>query len=206
MGVVSMRYEDEGRADQKRRTREHLLAVARDLVADGVPLTLDAVANRAAVSRATAYRYFPDQRALLAAAHPETHTPSLLADPAETDPFRRLAAVVASFTELIVETEAQQRAMLRLSLAEDPGRELPLRQGRAIAWIGEALEPLGDRLSQAELDRLARAVRACCGIESLVWLTDVAGLDRAEARALMQWSAEALLRSAASGSPPPAGA
>ncbi len=203
MCLVSMRYEDQGRTRQKQRTRDHLLAVARELIAEGVPLTVDAVAARAAVSRATAYRYFPDQRALLAAAHPETRATSLLPDPAEPDPFRRLAAVVAGFTDLVAGTEAQQRTMLRLSLSDGPDTDLPLRQGRAIGWISEALEPVRDRLAPAEVDQLVRAIRACCGIESLVWLTDVAGLDRAEARVLMRWSAEALLRSALAGSPPP---
>ncbi len=203
MSAVSTRYEDQGRARQKRRTRDHLLSSARDLVAEGAPLTVDVVAERAGVSRATAYRYFPDQRSLLAAAHPETSAASLLTDPAESDPDRRLADVVSAFTELIVGTEAQQRAMLRLSLSDAGDGELPLRQGRAIGWIGEALEPIGDRLSAAEVEGLVRAIRACCGIEALVWLTDVAGLDRPRARALMQWSAQALLRSALAGSPPP---
>lgn len=203
MSTVSTRYVDQGRSRQKLRTREHLLASARYLVGEGMPLTVDAVAERAGVSRATAYRYFPDQRALLAAAHPETRATSLLTDPDETDPVRRLADVVSAFTALVADTEVQQRTMLRLSLSDEPGRELPLRQGRAIGWIGEALEPVRDRLSSAEIDALVRAIRACCGIESLVWLTDVAGLDRPDAQALMQWSAEALLRSALTGPPPP---
>ena len=53
-------------------------------------------------------------------------------------------AVVVEFTRMIVETESQQRTMLRLSLEPTGGgrRDLPLRQGRAIAWIAEALAPL----------------------------------------------------------------
>ena len=34
MSLVSMRYEDQGRTRQKQRTREHLLAVARELLDD----------------------------------------------------------------------------------------------------------------------------------------------------------------------------
>jgi hypothetical protein len=34
------------------------------------------------------------------------------------------------------------------------------------------------------------------GIDSLVWLTDIAGLSRAEAVELMRWSARALLLTA----------
>ena len=40
----------------------------------------------------------------------------------------------------------------------------------------------------------AIAVRAVCGIESLVWLTDIAGLTREQAVEQMVWSAVALVR------------
>ena len=73
---------------------------------------------------------------------------------------------------------------------------LPLRQGRAIAWFEEALAPLQGRLTDAEIHRLALSVRSAVGIESLVWLTDIAGLTRAQAAERMLWSARALLRQA----------
>ena len=62
---------------------------------------------------------------------------------------------------------------------------LPLRQGRAIGWITEALEPLGDRLTEAETHRLVLAIRSATGIEALVWLTDVGGPSRADAAELI---------------------
>jgi hypothetical protein len=85
--------------------------------------------------------------------------------------------------------------MLRLSLEPDPSLrgELPLRQGRAIGWITEALAPLRDRMSEAQLRRLAVAIRSAAGIEPLVWLTDVAGLSRDDAVKVMRRSAQALL-------------
>jgi hypothetical protein len=44
---------------------------------------------------------------------------------------------------MIVETESQQRTMLRLSLEADPMERAALYrwQGRAIGWIEEALTP-----------------------------------------------------------------
>ena len=84
----------------------------------------------------------------------------------------------------------------RLSLEPGPKDELLLRQGRAIGWIGEALAPLQGELPPSSLRRLALAIRSACGIEALVWLTDVAGLSREEAAELMRWSALALLRTA----------
>jgi AcrR family transcriptional regulator len=202
---VSRPYEVTGRTQQKQRTREELVAAARKLVASGVTPTVEHTAAVAGISRAAAYRYFPNQRALLVAAHPETGARTLLPEEPPDDPAARLAAVIRAFTELIIRTEAQQRTMLRLSLdADPPGRAgLPLRQGRAIDWIEEALSPLHGQLAPRALHQLAVAIRSAVGIEALAWLTDVAGLTRDEAADLMAWSAQALLQAALTGTPPP---
>jgi AcrR family transcriptional regulator len=198
--VMSIPYELNGRVGQKRRTREALVAAARELVADGVTPTVEAAAERASISRTTAYRYFPNQRTLLVAAHPETVAPSLLPADPPADAAARLDIVVAAFTQTIVDTEAQQRTMLRLSLEADPVEraKLPLRQGRAIKWIEEALDPLRTEMSDAEIHRVTLAIRSATGIEALAWLTDVAGLTRDDAVELMRWSARALLQAARS--------
>ena len=201
---MSIPYELNGRTRQKQRTRSALVAAARELVAEGETPTVDEAAARASVSRTTAYRYFPNQRALLVAAHPEIDTRSLLPETAPNNVAGRLDAVIAAFLNLIVDTEAQQRTMLRLSLDPDPNHrgELPLRKGRAIGWIGEALSPLRGQMVERDLRRLILAIRSAAGIESLVWLTDIAGLSRKEAVELMRWSTGALLRSALAESGP----
>jgi hypothetical protein len=51
-------------------------------------------------------------------------------------------------------------------------------------------------MSEAQLHRLALAIRSAAGIEALVWLTDIAGLSRKQATEVMRQSARALLRSA----------
>jgi AcrR family transcriptional regulator len=194
---MSMPYELTGRTDQKTRTRNALIDAARELLAEGLTPTVEQAAAAAAISRTTAYRYFPNQRSLLVAAHPETEATSLLADDAPEDGEARFALAVAALTDLVVNTEPQLRAMLRLALeppaGEGEGEQL-LRQGRAIGWLAEALAPLRDRLSEPALRRLVLATRSSCGIESLVWLTDVAGLSREEAVEVMRWSADALLQ------------
>jgi len=205
---MSTPYEAGGRVAQKRRTRDALIDAARELMARGVTPGVEDAAAAASVSRTTAYRYFPSQRALLVAAHPETGARSLLpADPPE-EVEARLAAVVKQFARLILNTESQQRTMLRLSLESSDAASrtaLPLRQGRAIAWISEALAPLREQLTEPELHRLVLAIRSAIGIEALVWLTDVAGLSREDAAELMAWSAQALLHSALTSPPPSVG-
>lgn len=204
MWTVSTPYEANGRTQQKQRTRTALVAAARDLVATGATPTVEQAAAAAGISRPTAYRYFPNQRTLLAAAHPETSASSLLPPDASNDPAERLDAVIEAFMKVIVDTEAQQRTMLRLSLEADPVERsaLPLRQGRAIGWIAEALAPLEGKLSDPERHQLVLAIRSAVGIEALAWLTDVARLSRDDAVRLMRWSAKALLQSALTAPPP----
>ena len=204
MKGVSTSYEESGRRQQKRRTRDQLIDATRTLIAEnGAAPTVAEAAAAALISRTTAYRYFPNQKALLVAAHPETAAVSLL----PPDRRRRRGApaeAVKAFHDLIIDTETQQRTMLLLSLQPGDAQDLPLRKGRAIAWFEDALAPLSDRFSEAELHRLAVAVRSAVGIEAMVWLTDVAGLSRPDAARVMQWSAQAILREAVSNGLPPA--
>jgi AcrR family transcriptional regulator len=200
---MSTDYLESGRVRQKERTRELLLAAARRLIESGDTPRVDDVAEASGISRTTAYRYFANQGELLAAAFPETATSSMLPSPAPTEVSDRVAAVVGGVIDVLDKTERQQRAMLRLSLGNE-AHELPLRQGRAIPWLREALEPLDGSLDDEVLQRLAIAIRSVCGIESRVWLRDVAGLDSGAIRALQLWAAQALVVHAAE-DPPPTG-
>ncbi len=195
---MSIPYEAVGRVQQKRRTRTALIDAARDLAAEGLTPTVEEAAAAAGVSRTTAYRYFPSQRELLVAAYPEFEASSLLPPGTGDDPETRLVAVIETFTQRVVELESQHRTALRLSLEATPEERerLVVRQGRGIRWIDEALAPLRDEISEAELRRLVLAIRAVAGIEALVWLTDVAGLTREDAVGVMRWSAVSLLRAA----------
>jgi AcrR family transcriptional regulator len=190
-------YEQTGRRHQKARTRDALVAAARELLTTGVTPTVEEAAASAAVSRTTAYRYFPNQRALVAAAHPEIDRASLLPDDAPDDPEERLVLVVAEATRIVLDWEAQLRASLRMSL--EPGQDPTgpvLRRGRVIGWIEDALAPLATSCPDVDRRSLAVAIRAATGIEAFVWMVDVAGLEREEAVTTMQWTARALLRSA----------
>src|SRR6266566_7263526 len=109
---MSTPYELGGRTRQKQRTRIALVTAARELVARGETPTVDEAAASASVSRTTAYRYFPNQRSLLVAAHPEIEAQSLLPATAPADVASRLDAVITAFLRLIVDTEPQQRTML----------------------------------------------------------------------------------------------
>jgi AcrR family transcriptional regulator len=193
---MSTPYELTGRTQQKARTRGALIAAARELLAEGITPTVEQAADRAEISRTTAYRYFQNQRALVLATYPELESPSLLGADAPSDPLARLDAAVEHFTRQVLEHEAEMRAQLRLSLEPTgpPPDALPFRRGRAIGWFEDALAPLRDRIGEVEFRRLALAIRATTGIEALVWLTDIAKVPREEAVELMRSSARTLVK------------
>jgi AcrR family transcriptional regulator len=175
-----------------------LIDAARALISRGITPTVEEAAAEASISRTTAYRYFSNQRELLVAAHPQIDMSSLLPDDAPDDPAERLDIVLDGYLRMTVENEAALRTAFLLSLGADGDErhEPVLRRGRAIGWLEDALAPLRGRLSKREIGRVARAIRAAAGIEALIWLCDVAGLERTEAVKLMKWSAHALLRAA----------
>ena len=113
---TSISYERVGRTRQKARTRVALVDAARELLAAGGTPNVEEVAAAAGVSRATAYRYFPNQRALFVAAHPEVEAIDLLGDDAPEDPQQRLDRTIAELIRLTIDTEPELRTMLRLSL------------------------------------------------------------------------------------------
>ena len=188
-----------GRTHQKLRTRNALIAAAQTLVGEGKSPTVEDAAEAAGISRTTAYRYFKNQVELLAAANPEMAKASLLPAKAPTTAEARLEIVARELTQMVKSGETHYRTMLRLSLdPATPRGALILRQGRAIGWIEDALEPLRSRLSRAELRRLVLAIRSAIGIEAFVWLVDVGGLSPDEAVKTMRWTARAILEGALS--------
>ena len=190
-------YEQQGRTGQKARTRAAIIDAAVELIERGEDATIDAAAALAGVGRGTAYRYFPNQRALLSAAHPWATADSLLTEDASGDPTERLRTVVGEITRMTRATEPALRTMLRLSLeGADTAKDLPLRKGRRLVWVSEALAPLADALDPAKFEALTLALAATCGIEVHVWLTDVAGLDPDGAADVMRWIADLILTGA----------
>ncbi len=203
MMEMAIPYEATGRTQQKSRTRGALLDAARDLLTDGLTPRVEDAAARAGISRTTAYRYFANQRSLLLAAQPQIQPHTLLGPDAPTDPHARLDAFMTAFSRYNLQWQPQLRSALRLSLeppthpaaAAESERPL-LRRGRAVAWIEDALAPL--QHSHRDLDRhqLAVAIRSATGIESLIWLQDIAGHTPEQAAETVRRTARALLDAA----------
>ena len=114
-----MAAKKQGRPQQRLRTRKDLLGAAARLMKQGRKPTLEEVAEEAMVSRATAYRYFPDAGALLAEASLDLQVPvaeQLFGDSGNTDPVARLNSVDDVLHDAVANRESQMRIMLAHSV------------------------------------------------------------------------------------------
>jgi AcrR family transcriptional regulator len=195
------------RANQKARTRKALVDAAAELFRMGTPPTVADAADRARVSRATAYRYFPTQEALRVEAAdlaPITAPiDAMLAALDTNDAEARLTRLLDAFNPLVIANEAPMRNALHVYLdtwlaARQKG-EAPatLREGRRMRWLEAALAPVRRELTKAQWERLRDALALTLSIEALVVMRDVCRIDD-DARALgvLRWAAVAMLRAA----------
>ena len=135
-----------GRANQLRRTRKDLLQAAARLTRLGHQPSLDEVAAEAMVSRATAYRHFPDLNALLVEASLDIDTPHaerLFQDAPPQDPVARMERVDAALETMIRDNEVALRLMMKHALERSvqPAGDgaMPVRQNRRTPLIDAAL-------------------------------------------------------------------
>ena len=200
MSVANANW-DKGRAAQKLRTRQALMDTAVELVKAGRRPSVSAVADQAGMSRATAYRYFPSQDLMLseamirAAAGPDTMMP---AGTQAADPAKVAAAITRQAGQFSLDHEERLRTALRLSLDPQSGYQRPGRRGR---WIEDILAAAGDRIDPPARARLTAALHLALGIDPIIALTDIAGLDRAEALDVLEWVAATLVEAAIEQSP-----
>lgn len=190
------------RANQKRRTRKDLLQAAARLLKEGRNPSLEEIAEEALVSRATAYRYFPNVEALLIEAPLDLALPdetAMFAGAPEKDPVARMERVDAAFHNMILENETALRLMLAKSMERrvaDGDSALPARQNRRTPMIEAALAPAKAEFSRASLDRLQKALALIVGTEAMIVFRDVLQLDEKEAREVKRWAIRVLIEAA----------
>ncbi len=194
--------EPTSRENQRRRTRKDLLQAAARLMKEGRTPSLDEVAETALVSRATAYRYFPNVESLLVEAPLDVAVPdadTLFRTGPPDDPVARVERVDAAIHDMIAANEPALRMMLVHSLQQrlkSSDESPPARQNRRTPLIEAALRPARSKFKPATLDTLTKALALVIGTESMVASKDVLQLDDVEARKVRRWMIRALIEAA----------
>ncbi|MBH1974068.1 MAG: helix-turn-helix transcriptional regulator [Rhodobacteraceae bacterium] len=173
-----------------------MVATASDMMRRGISPSVSEVAEAAGVSRSTAYRYFPTLADMLRAVVAEALGPILSWDDPDAKGDARLSSLYSKTFPRLAEHEATFRAAIRQSLepnAEAPG-DKTLGRGHRRALLARAVNDSG--LSRAQSTRLVQALSLTFGIEAMIVLKDICGLDDREAEDVALWAARALLAAA----------
>lgn len=185
------------------RTRRLMLAAATRLMQAGTIPSITDVAEAADVSRATAYRYFPSQAALVHAVVDEALGPILDWKSGSRDARVRTKSLLTASIPRIEAFEATFRAALKHALdqwamrnARTESSEPQFTRGHRIALLRDAVAPLAGSMAPHMLDRLTRALSLLFGIEALIILKDIWGMEGEEAREVILWAADLLVASA----------
>ncbi|NNF07431.1 MAG: TetR/AcrR family transcriptional regulator [Candidatus Eisenbacteria bacterium] len=206
--MSSRDFLDEGRVAQKRRTRQALLDAALRLLKRGEEPSLESIAREADVSRATAYRYFPRIESLLNV----LPLAGLVADPEEIlgavdggDPVGGALATQRYFYELAAKNEKAFRRLIHATLdealrQEDEKDYEPLRGSYRLRTFDTALNSLRGRVAEEEIEKLRIALVVLSGVEALIAVKDVVGVDSQVGFESLGWAARILVESVCSNS------
>jgi AcrR family transcriptional regulator len=191
------------RQNQRNRTRKDLLLAAARLSKQGQTTSLEEIAREALVSRATAYRYFPNIEALLVEAALDVAVPdadTVFADGPANDPVARLERVDTLLHDLVLANEPAMRTMLvhtlQRGMKPDGKGDIPVRQNRRMPLIEAALAPARQEFKPAALKTLSQALALIMGTEAMVVVKDVLQLSDTDARKVKRWAIRALVQAA----------
>jgi AcrR family transcriptional regulator len=174
-----------GRANQKARTRAAIVEACGELVRSGAEVSMPAVAERAMVSEATAYRYFPDLISLLREALQGLWPAAdqALAPVAHSrDPVERVAFACEYLLRGVHAYQGAVRAMISYTITAPAAART--RPGIRFGLIDYALAPFDSQADPASgpgpdpaaLTRLKQDLAVVVSAEAFFVLTDLCGL------------------------------
>lgn len=193
-----------GLTSTRARTRRLLIETAMRLFDSGAFPSITEVAHEAQLSRATAYRYFPTQSALVSAIVSETLGPIKNWQPTMTDATDRIDELFSFAFPRMLRHEGTLRAALHLSLTqwaqEQATDAFPIKEklvrGNRKAILAQVVKPLNDELPPELMERVIRSLSLVYGSEIFLVMKDIWGCHNDELEDIGKWIAKAIVRQA----------
>ena len=188
---------DDGRINQKDKTRSRILSAAKRLMSEDKKITLEEVALKAGVARATIYRYFPNIDLLYTEASLDIHFSSpkeLFEEVKNMTLNQRLTHIQDYYNKMAQDHELIFRRYLSATLLESLGSNKKIRGARRVEAMSLALASSKDKYSKESLDHLKNTGTMLMGIESVIVAKDVCGLSDKKTNDTLKWALEMILK------------
>jgi len=190
-------YLELGRISQKKKTRELLLATAKERLVRGENISVEQVALEAGISKATAYRYFSNKDILLKEASLQRglmDKDDLFGDIDVCNLNARIEKLIDYHFEVLTTNEDVFRlylgAIMQNSVRDKKNYS---RGGKRILLIAEALLPLKKEISKETFDKMVNAISLLMGIESISILKDICGLENGSIQEMWKWMIQKII-------------
>jgi len=111
------------------------------------------------------------------------------------DVAERVETVSRAISRMVLADEALFRNQMRISQELWFGRngDTPVREGRRLAWIDQALAPAATHLPETTLAALRNALATVIGVEPVISLRDVCGLSPQATEDSLAWTARTIV-------------
>ncbi len=165
------------------------------MLAKGIDFSLEDVAKKAKVSRATIYRYYSNIDVLSAEAGLDLNTksPKVIHDKLQhLDTPEQILAIQGYFNQLTVDHEPAFRKYLSIVLASDA--PIAKRGARRPKTLQLALAQKDLGLDEVQSQNLAYIATVLMGIEAFVATKDVCGLSTEVSLETLHWGLEMVLK------------
>lgn len=186
-------YVETGRINQKLETREQILISAQYFMSKGLSFTLEDVAKKAGISRATIYRYYSNKDVLAneAGLDLNTEAPETIYQSLEQRPLKeQIHGVQDYFNQLALDHEKAFRNYLSTNItSETQEKKRGARRKRTMELVLD-----NNKVSKEDQERLSNIMTVLMGIEPMIVAKDVLALDDKESKELLSWSTDLLLK------------
>ncbi|MCL6267300.1 TetR/AcrR family transcriptional regulator [Flagellimonas myxillae] len=184
-----------GRHKQKQETRNRILNAANQLIQEGTSITMDNVAEKAQISRATIYRYYSSIDSLSMELVLQLNVPNtdILLERFKDKSFdEAILGIQKAYLQFILDNENTSRKFLGSVLTlTDPKLKRGQNREAVLRKIFAQKEP---KLDVKQKEKFISICVLFMGIESVIASKDVCGLNDAQTRAALQWGMEMILK------------
>lgn len=191
------KYLGTGRRNQKLLTRDKILESAQDLMGKGDDFTLEDIAKKAKISRATIYRYYSSVEILAAEAILDLNTKSseeIILEVKDLELKEAILAIQDYYNNLTIDHEAGFRKYMSFVLNADKSKEL--RGARRKKTLLMLLQERVKDMNPVEMENLANLATVLMGIEPFIVTKDVCHLNNEQSKEILKWGMDKVLESA----------